>query len=214
MAGGSGTGYAAEKKSLHATERDSEENRRRREVFLDRLRSIALERLIFLDESGVSTQMTRRYARALRGVRVHETTPEGSWKILTILGAMSLRGMIATMTIEAATDAEIFLAYLDHVLCPALRPGDVLVMDNLSSHKVTGVRERIAAAGAELLSLPPYSPDLNPVEKAWAKLKQLLRTAKARTADALQQAIAELLPQIRPQDAQAWFRTPFYALYQ
>ena len=170
--------------------------------------------MIFLDESGVSTQMTRRYARAPRGVRVHETTPEGSWKILTILGAMSLRGMIATMTIEAATDAEIFLAYLDHVLCPALRPGDVVVMDNLSSHKVTGVRERIAAAGAELLSLPPYSPDLNPVEKAWAKLKQLLRTAKARTADALQQAIAELLPQIRPQDAQAWFRTPFYALYQ
>ena len=143
---------------------------------------------------------------------MYETTPEGSWKILTILGAMSLRGMIATMAIEAATDAEIFLAYLDHVLCPALRPGDVVVMDNLSSHKVTGVRERIAAAGAELLSLPPYSPDLNPVEKAWAKLKQLLRTAKARTADALQQAIAELLPQIRPQDAQAWFRTPFYAL--
>jgi len=214
VAGGSGTGYAAEKKSLHATERDSEENRRRREVFLDRLRSIAPERLIFLDESGVSTQMTRRYARASRGVRVYETTPEGSWKILTILGAMSLRGMIATMTIEAATDAEIFLAYLDHVLCPALRPGDVVVMDNLSSHKVTGVRERIAAAGAELLSLPPYSPDLNPIEKAWAKLKQLLRTAKARTADALQQAIAELLPQIRPQDAQAWFRTPFYALYQ
>jgi hypothetical protein len=107
--------------------------------------------LIFLDESGVSTQMTRRYARAPRGVRVHETTPEGNWKILTILGAMSVRGMIATMTIEAATDAEIFLAYLDHVLCPALRPGDVVVMDNLSSHKVAGVRERIEAVGAELL---------------------------------------------------------------
>ena len=156
--------------------------------------------------------MTRRYARAPRGVRVHETTPEGNWKILTILGAMSLRGMIATMTIEAATDAEIFLAYLDHVLCPALRPGDVVVMDNLSSHKVAGVRDRIAAAGAELLYLPPYSPDLNPIEKAWAKLKQLLRTARARTAEALEHAIAELLPNIRPQDAQAWFRIPFYAL--
>jgi transposase len=113
--------------------------------------------------------MTRRYARASRGVRVYETTPEGSWKILTILGAMSLRGMIATMAIEAATDAEILLAYLDHVLCPALRPGDVLVMDNLSSHKVSGVRERIAASGAELLYLPPYSPDLNPIEKALGK---------------------------------------------
>ena len=212
MASGSGTGPAAEKKSLHAAERDSEENRRRREVFLDRLRSIAPEQLIFLDESGVSTQMTRRYARAPRGVRIHETTPEGNWKILTILGAMSLRGMIATMTIEAATDAEIFLAYLDHVLCPALRPGDVVVMDNLSSHKVAGVRDRIAATGAELLYLPPYSPDLNPIEKAWAKLKQLLRTAQARTAEALEQAIAQLLPAISPQDAQAWFRTPFHAL--
>lgn len=156
--------------------------------------------------------MTRRYARAPRGVRVHETTPEGNWKILTILGAMSLRGMIATMTVEAATDADIFLAYLDHVLCPALQPGDVVIMDNLSSHKVAGVRERIEAAGAELLYLPPYSPDLNPIEKAWAKLKHLLRTAKARTAEALQQAIAELLPTIRPQDAEAWFRTPFHAL--
>jgi len=168
--------------------------------------------LIFLDESGVSTQMTRRYARAPRGVRVHESTPEGNWKILTILGAMSLRGMIATMTIEAATDADIFLAYLDQILCPALPPGDVVVMDNLSSHKVAGVRERIEVAGAELLYLPPYSPDLNPIEKAWAKLKQLLRTAKARTAEALEQAIAELLPAIRPQDAEAWFRTPFHAL--
>jgi len=156
--------------------------------------------------------MTRRYARAPRGVRVHESTPEGNWRILTILGAMSLRGMIATMTIEAATDAEIFLAYLDHVLCPALRPGDVVIMDNLSSHKVSGVRERIEAAGAELLYLPPYSPDLNPIEKAWAKLKQLLCTDKARTAEALEQAIAQLLPAIRPQDAQAWFRTPFHAL--
>jgi transposase len=212
VAGRPGTGLAAEKKSLHATERDTEENRQRREVFLTRLRTIPPEQLIFLDESGVSTQMTRRYARAPRGIRVHETTPEGNWKILTLLGAMSMRGMIAAMTVEAATDAEIFLAYLDHVLCPALCPGNVVIMDNLSSHKVAGVRERIEAAGAELLYLPPYSPDLNPIEKAWAKLKHLLRTAKARTAEALDQAIAELLPHIRPQDAQAWFRTPFYAL--
>jgi transposase len=212
VASGSGVRTPAEKKSLHATERDTEENRTRRAVFLNRLRSISPEQLIFLDESGVSTQMTRRYARAPRGVRVHETTPEGNWKILTILGAMSLGGMIATMIIEAATDAEIFLAYLDHVLCPALKAGHVVVMDNLSSHKVAGVRERIEAVGAEVLYLPPYSPDLNPIEKAWAKLKQLLRNAKARTAQALDQAIAELLPSIRPQDAQAWFRLPFHAL--
>jgi transposase len=212
VACGAGVRTAAEKKSLHATERDTAENRTRREVFLNRLRSIAPEQLIYLDESGVSTQMTRRYARAPRGVRVAETVPEGNWKMLTILGAMSLRGMIATMTIEAATDAEIFLAYLDHVLCPALKPGDVVVMDNLSSHKVPGVRERLRAVGAEVLYLPPYSSDLNPIEKAWAKLKQLLRNTKARTAPALEQAIAECLPSIRPQDAQAWFRLPFHTL--
>ena len=111
---------------------------------------------------------------------------------MTILGAISTRGMIATMTIEEATDTEIFLAYLDHVLCPELRHGDVVVMDNLSSHKVKGVRERIEAAGAELLYLPPYSPDLNPIEKAWAKLKQLLHSAKARSKDALDQRLRKL----------------------
>jgi len=205
-------GFGSEKKSLHATERDTEANQQKREAFVDRLRQIAPERLIYLDESGVSTQMTRRSARTRRGQRIHESTPEGNWKILTILGAMSLHGMIATMTIEAATDAEIFLAYLDHVLCPKLRAGDVVVMDNLSSHKVAGVRERIEAAGAELLYLPPYSPDLNPIEKAWSKLKQQLRSAKARTTEALDQAIADLIPTIRPHHAQAWFRIPLHPI--
>jgi transposase len=150
--------------------------------------------------------MTRFYARSLGGQRVHEATPGGHWKIMTILGAMSLRGMIAIMTIEAATDAEIFLAYIEQVLCPALKPGDVVVMDNLSSHKVSDVSKWIAAAGAEVLYLPPYSPDLNPIEKAWSKLKQLLRTAKARTKEALEQAVAEALQLITPENAQAWFR--------
>ena len=161
--------------------------------------------MIFLDESGVTTQMTRGYARASGGRRVHEATPGGHWKILTILSALSLGGLLATMTIEEATDGDIFLAYLEQVLGPKLRPGNVVVMDNLSAHKVAGVEQLIQAAGAELLYLPPYSPDLNPIEKAWAKLKQLLRSAKARTAEALNQAIAELLPQITPQNAQAWF---------
>ncbi len=156
--------------------------------------------------------MTRLYARCAGGRRIHETTPDGRWKILTILGAISTRGMIATMTVEAATDREIFLAYLDHVLCPQLCPGDVVVMDNLSSHKVAGVRERIEAAGAEVLYLPPYSPDLNPIEKAWSKLKQLLRSVKARTKEALDKAITELLPQISSDNTQAWFRLRFGTL--
>ncbi len=96
--------------------------------------------------------------------------PGGHWKILTILGAMGLGGMVASMTVEAATDTDVFLADLDEVLCPQLRPGDVVVMDNLSSHKVAGVRERLQERGADVLYLPPYSPDLNPIEKAWAKL--------------------------------------------
>ncbi len=150
--------------------------------------------------------MTRRFGRARGGRRVHESTPEGNWKILTVLGAMSLGGMIATMTVEAATDTDIFLAYLDHFLCRELKPGDVVVMDNLSSHKVADVRERIEAAGAECLYLPPYSPDLNPIEKAWSKLKQLLRSARARTVPALDAALTLLLPKIKPKDAKAWFR--------
>jgi transposase len=149
--------------------------------------------------------MTRLYARALGGGRIYESTPDSRWKILTILGALSTRGMIAAMTIEEATDGDIFLAYLDHCLCPQLRAGDVVVMDNLSSHKVAGVEQRIRKCGAELLYLPPYSPDLNPIEKAWSKLKGLLRAAKARTKEALEKAITELLPQITPENASAWF---------
>ena len=199
-------GAAAEKKSLHALQRDTEENRKRRLAFVERIGTVAPERLIFLDASGVTPQMTRTYGRASRGVRIHEATPQGHGKILTMLGAMSTRGMLAMMTVEAATDRDIFLAYLDHVLCPKLRPGDVVVMDNLSPHKVDGVRQRIQQCGAELLYLPPYSPDLNPIEKAWAKLKQLLRAAKASTAQALDQAITDLLPQITADNAHASFR--------
>jgi len=125
---------------------------------------------------------------------------------MTILAAMSRNGMIAPMTIEEPTDGDVFLAYTEQVLCPALKAGDVVVMDNLSSHKVAGVRELIEAAGAELLYLPPYSPDLNPIEKAWAKLKQLIRSAKARTKQELEQAVAEALKLITPENAKAWFR--------
>lgn len=150
--------------------------------------------------------MTRLYARSLGGRRIHEATPGGHWKILTILGAMSLRGMVATMTIEEPTDTDIFLAYVEQLLCPVLKPGDVVVMDNLSVHKAPEVREAIAATGAELLYLPPYSPDLNPIEKAWAKLKQLLRAAQARDKDTLDQAITQSLPCLTADNAKAWFR--------
>ena len=213
MASGEEARSAAEKKSLHAAERDTEGNRLRREAFVETIRQTAPEDLIYLDESGVSTQMTRLYARAPRGQRVHDAVPGGHWKMLTILGAMDHAGMLAVMTVEAATDREVFLAYLDQVLCLKLRAGHVVVMDNLSSHKVAGVRERIEACGASLLYLPPYSPDLNPIEKAWSKLKTGIRAVEARTVQALDLAIENLLPSITPQDATAWFRLPLRTEY-
>jgi len=161
---------------------------------------------VALSRYGIRSKVPRRFTRCLGGARIHEGMPAGDWQTVTILGAMSLGGMIATMTVTAATDTDIFLAYLDHFLCPALTPGDVVVMDNLSAHKVDGVRQRIEAAGAQLLYLPPYSPDLNPIEKAWAKFKQLLRSTKARTEQALTQAITEALQEISADNAQAWFR--------
>jgi transposase len=199
------TRSAIKKKSLHSTERDTEANCKQRQEFIAQIAAISPEHLIFLDESGVTTSMTRLYARSSGGKRICETTPGGRWKIMTILGAMSLRGIIASMTIEEATDGDIFLAYVKHILCPALRPGDVVVMDNLSSHKIKGVRRLIEKAGAKVLYLPPYSPDLNPIEKAWSKLKQILRSVKARTKEALEEAIAEAFRRITPDNAKAWF---------
>jgi transposase len=205
---GQSTGSAPEKKSLHATERDTEANQREREQFVERIGRTPPDKLIFLDESGVTTSMTRLRARCLGGKRIGEGTPGGHWKILTILGAMSLRGMIAAMTIEEATDTDIFLAYVESVLVPVLRPGDVVVMDNLSSLKAAGVRQKIEQAGAEVIYLPPYSPYLNPIEKAWSKLKQLLRTFKPRNKEELDNAVTKALTLISSDDAEAWFRLP------
>lgn len=196
---------ATKKKSLHAAEQDTKEIRRQRDNWQQTTRQLDPARWIFLDESGVTTEMTRRYGRATRGERVHEGTPAGHWRTLTVLGAIRQSGWVATMTIEAATDGDIFQAYLEQVLCPELQPGDIVVMDNLSAHKVSGVRELIENAGAELLYLPPYSPDFNPIEMCWAKFKQLLRTAKARSLDTLENSVADALTAITPQDIQGCF---------
>jgi transposase len=187
----------------------------RREEFVARLGAIPPEKPKFLDESGVTTSMTRQWGRAPKGERIAEAgipsgrswpmgweaTPQGRWQVLTTLGSMSLRGSEAAMTIEEATDGDIFLAYVEQVLCPKLQRGDVVVLDNLSAHKVPGIREKIEFRGAQLIDLPPYSPDLNPIEKAWSKFKQFLRSVKARTAEALDQAITEALQGITAQNA-------------
>ena len=156
--------------------------------------------------------MTRRYGRAPRGERVREGTPAGHWHTLTLLGALTVDGWLAAMTVESPTDGEVFLAYLEQVLCPRLQPGHIVVMDNLPAHKVAGVREQIEKAGAQLLYLPPYSPDFNPIEPAWSKVKQLLRGAKARTVEVLEIAVAQALSAITPENASAWFTHCGYAL--
>ena len=165
-----------------------------------------------MDESGVRTDLTRHYGCGPRGHRVREGSPGGRWRTLTILGAIRRTGWVAAMTIEAATDGDVFLAYLDQVLCPQLRRGDVVVMDNLAAHKVAGVQDRVEAAGAEVLYLPPYSPDFNPIEPCWAQVKQLLRAAKARSLSTLESCLDQALGAVTPRAVQACFRHCGYGL--
>ena len=198
------------KKTLHASEQDTDVGRLRRQAWWQQVSQIDPQQLVFLDESGITTEMTRRYGRASRGERVCEGAPAGHWHTLTLLGAISLEGLMATMTIESPTDSDVFLTYVEQVLCPRLRPGQVVVMDNLSAHKNPAVRERIEQVGARLLYLPPYSPDFNPIEKCWAKIKEHLRTAKARLLDILDQAITAAIATISPQNAAAWFQHSGY----
>lgn len=156
--------------------------------------------------------MTRRYGRAPKGQRVHDAVPQNYGPNVTILGALNVQGITAVMTIEGATDTEVFLAYVEHVLAPTLRPGDIVVMDNLRAHKVSGVQPMIEGCGARLLYLPPYSPDLSPIEQCWSKLKAYLRTAKARTKEALAVAVTHALATVTAADACGWFAFCGYAV--
>jgi hypothetical protein len=157
-------------------------------------------RLVFLDESAATTAMARAHARSPKGERAVAAVPAGHWRVLTMLGAVALRGVVAAASVAAATDGPLFDAYVADALCPGLRPGDVVVMDNLSAHKRAVVGELVAAAGATVLYLPPYSPDLNPIEMVWAKVKALLRTAAARTVDDLHAAIGRAFEQVTLDD--------------
>ena len=204
MATAPADGLAAKKKSLRAQEQDTPENRQRRQAWQGQSKLMNPRQWVFVDESGATTEMTRRYGRAPRGEQVREAAPAGHWSTRTLLGAMSTEGLLATMTVESPPDGDVFLAYLEQVLCPRLEPGQIEVMDNLGAHKVPGVRELIAATGAQLRYLPPYSPDFNPIEQCWGKVKQKLRSLKARTVDALEQAIAEAISTITSHNASAW----------
>ena len=169
---------------------------------------------MFLDESGVTTEMTRRSGWAPRAERVSEAVPAGHWRTLTVLAALTLEGMLASMTIESPTDGDVFWAFVEQVLGPRLQPGHIVILDNLGADKVEGVRQLIESRGAHLLYLPPYSPDFNPIEQAWSKLKQLLRAVKARVLDQLEPAIAQALAAITSHNARAFFRHCGYGIQQ
>ena len=156
--------------------------------------------------------MTRLRGRAVRGQRVFDHAPAGHWCTTTMISSIRLDGSTACMTIPGATTAEIFRTYVERVLVPTLRPGDAVVLDNLSSHKDPDTLALIQNVGAEVLFLPPYSPDFNPIEKMWSKLKEWLRSAKARTEDALGNAIAEGLGRVTTSDARGWFGSCGYSI--
>lgn len=178
----------------------------RRETFVRRIQSCDPERLIFLDESGSNIAMTRTQAWAPRGQRAHGVIPRNRGTVTTMLGALSIDGIEAMMTVEGGTTAAVFIKFLDEHLVPRLRPGDVVVMDNLGAHYATGVRERIEACGAEVLYQPPYSPDLNPIEPAWSKIKTTLRSFGARTVTLLRKAVLLAASLVMPEDAVGWFK--------
>ena len=168
-------------------------------------------RLVFIDESGAKTNMTRLRGRALRGERVYASTPHGHWHTTTMISSIRVDGSAACMAIDGATDTEVFRAYVAHVLCPSLRPRDLVIMDNLSPHKSGPTIELIEAAGAHVLFLPAYSPDLNPIEKMLSKVKGSLRAAEARTHQALLKAMGEALAEVTRQDAMNWFASCGYS---
>ena len=161
---------------------------------------------VFLDEFGATTDMTRTHGRAPPGERVVARVPHGHWKVVSTVAAMTTRGIVAAASFDGAVDTDLFLAFVRHELVPALRPGQAVVMDNLSPHKSPEVERLVGAAGARVLRLPPYSPDLNPIEQAISKVKGILRSLARRTVKALYDAIGEALGAVTPGDALAFIR--------
>jgi transposase len=170
-----------------------------------------VNRLVFLDEFGATTTMQRTHGRAPRGRRVVCQVPHGHWKVISTVSAMASTGIIASASFDAATDTDLFVTFVREGLVPALRPGQVVVMDNLAPHKHAEVRRLIESAGARLLLLPPYSPDFNPIEMAISKIKTLLRTLARRRVDALIEGIAQALTTVTAQDAANYIRHCGYA---
>jgi transposase len=192
--------------------RAAERNNYKRGWFRRRARHLNKRRFIFVDETAVNTAMTRRYGRAPRGERAYDSAPRNYGSHTSVIGAMGLRGLVAALTVEGAVDAEVFNAYAERVLSPRLRRGDVVVLDNLTAHRASRIEGVAEARGAQVLWLPPYSPDYSPIEQCWSKIKAYLRGAKARTREALEEALTDALGLVRKSDIRGWFKHCGYSL--
>ena len=175
------------------------------------MKNLDIRRLVFIDETWVTTNMTRRYGRSPRGQRLVAKVPYGHWKTTTFMGALRHDGLTAPTVIDGAVNGPLFLAYVQQQLIATLRPGDIVIMDNLSSHKIAGVRKAIEAVGARVVYLPPYSPDFNPIEMLFAKLKYLVRSAAPRTVDALWDLLGRLVDAFPAEECRHYLRHCGYA---
>jgi len=198
------------KKNLHANEQELADVQAARGAWSEAQPGMEIEKLVFIDETWISTSMTRHYIRAPRGQRCIASAPHGHWETTTFVAGLRHQQLTAPLVADGPMDGEMFLAYVRQFLCPTLRPGDIVILDNLSSHKVAGVKQAMAAAGATLIYLPPYSPDLNPIEKLFAKLKALLRKAAKRSVDALWNEIGELLNTLSSTECANYFASSGY----
>jgi transposase len=177
-----------------------------REAWRGRAPTLDPTRLVFLDESGVRTDLIRRYARGRRGERVHDAAPDGRWHTTTFLAGLRVEGLTAPAVFDGPIDGASFQAYVDQVLVPTLRSGDIVVLDNLSCHQRPAVRRAIEAVGAQLWFLPKYSPDFNPIELCFAKLKAILRAARCRSMETIWQTIGQCLPKFTAPECRQYFR--------
>jgi len=199
-----------QKKTGHASEQQRPDILAKRQDWFDGQLDLDPDRLIFIDETGASTKMARLRGWAVKGQRCRAAVPHGHWKTTTFTAGLRLDGLTAPMLLDGPMHGRAFRAYVAQVLVPELRPGDIVIMDNLPAHKVAGVRETIEAAGARLLYLPPYSPDFNPIEMAFSKLKALLRKTAARTVDDLWDAVAQSLDAFTPRQCANYFAASGY----
>lgn len=196
---------------IHAAEQDRPDVQKQRLWWKAEMLGLDPRRLVFIDETGTNTKMVRRYGRGRRGQWVIGKVPHGHWKTTTFVAALRHDGLTAPLVVDGAINGDIFLAYVEQQLVRTLQPGDVVVMDNLASHKKAGVREAIEAAGARVVYLPPYSPDFNPIELVFAKLKWLLRSAGERTISALWRRLGELIDEFPPHECLNYFQHCGYA---